>query len=141
MQNPPSPTKPLVEGIISLVLSAESLAFPLVSGILAATYKEMAAGNATCRSGTEEAHACTAQEIETARTLTYSVLVTVIVVACFILAAAIVLGILAHQHALQTEGTGKAKAGNILGMIGWILGVVLLIITIVLTIVGLTVVK
>jgi hypothetical protein len=138
------PVKALVEGIVSTVLSVESIAFPIVCGVFTLTYNLAKNGESVCADTTSSSvatssvttHKCSSEELATLAIGYRAMFITLLVAAIIILGAAIILGVFAHKNALGAGNVGKAKAGNITGMIGLILGAVLLVLTIVFALVG-----
>jgi hypothetical protein len=135
------PVKALVEGVISTVFSVESLAFPIVCGAFTATYtlaknKEAVCTDTGTSAASTTAHVCTEEELATLASGFKISFITLLIVGIIVLGAAIILGIFAHKYAVEAGNVGKAKAGNVTGMIGLILGAVVLVLTIVLAIVG-----
>jgi hypothetical protein len=132
----------LVEGVISTVLSVESLAFPIVCGVFTATYtlaknKEAVCADTGTSAASTTAHVCTEEELAALAAGFKISFITLLIVGIIVLGAAIILGIFAHKIcAIEAGNVGKAKAGNVTGMIGLILGAVVLVLTIVLAIVG-----
>jgi len=135
------PVKALVEGIVSIVLAAQCIALPIVCATLSASYTLAKDGEALCpnsEAGTTTAggHVCSKEELVALATGYKVVDITILVFAVIILGAAILLGIFAHKYAVEAGNVGKAKAGNITGMIGLILGAVLLVLTLIFAIAG-----
>ena len=135
------PVKALVEGIVSIVLAVQCVALPIVCVVLTASYTMAKNGEAICPdsgAGTTTAggHTCSKEELVALATGFKAADIAMLIFAIIILGAAIFLGIFAHKHAVEAGNVGKAKAGNITGMIGLILGAVLLVLTIIFAIVG-----
>jgi len=135
------PVKALVEGIISTVLAAEGLALPIVCGVFSLSYSLAKNGEAVCvdsavMTSTTAGHKCSTEELANLAIVFRASFIALLVIGIFVLGAAIILGIFAHKNAVEAGNVGKAKAGNITGIIGLILGAVLLVLTIVFAMVG-----
>lgn len=136
------PVKALVEGVISTVLAVEGLALPIVCGVFTLSYNMAKNGGAVCTDSssgavsTTSGHQCSSEELAKLAIGFRASFITMLVVGIFLLGAAILLGIFAHKNAVEAGNVGKAKAGNITGMIGLILGAILLVLTIIFSLVG-----
>jgi len=135
------PIKALVEGIVSTVLAVQCIAFPIVCAVFTASYTLAKNGEAICPDNgtgttTMGGHVCSEEELATLAAGFKIADIIMLVFAVIILGVAILLGIFAHKYAVAAGNVGKAKAGNITGMIGLILGAVLLVLTLIFAIVG-----
>jgi hypothetical protein len=141
-ENQKSVVKPLVEGIVSLVLAATSFVWPAVVGVTTFAYKVAANGEAVCKvTSSETTRACTQEEIQNLQIGLRAVAIAMLVLAILFLGASIILGVFAHKNGVAAGNEGKARAGAITGMIGWILAAFLLLLTLVFVILAFVALK
>lgn len=140
------PIKALVEGIVSTVLAMNGIAFPICCAAFSASYTLAKNGEAVCPASgngttTTNGQVCTEEQLSNLVAGFRGADIAILIAAIIVLGAAIILGIFAHKYAVAAGNVGKAKAGNITGMIGLILGAVLLVMTIIFAIVGIATIR
>jgi hypothetical protein len=135
--------KPLVEGIISLVLAAGGIAYPIVTGVTTLAYRMAKAGDAVCTAtdGSGNTHVCSADELSTLQLGLKTVAIAVLILAIIGLGASIILGIFARKNGVAAGNAGKARAGMITGTIGFILAAVLLLLSLIFVVVAFVAIK
>jgi len=126
------PIKALVEGIISLVLLVEGVAFP---GWMTLVYSNALAaqqGKSVCLSGSGASMACTESQLAGLLASSRVGISLLLVFGLFYFGASILLGALARKYAIGAGKLGKAKVGFILGGVGFIGSIALLAILLIL---------